>query len=641
MSNFFGANPIFATPPIQGETLLPYHEELDSSIEQSNPAAQLLYSGFLEIAKSGAVFTVCEFRGLFPAVVGDPTAMPAILPEPAELGPVPKTFANLLQPAAAYVLISANSSIFRLQKGIDLYGSGNGFPARCSLLPAGTDVLPEYLTLSASFARKLHYLSTAGLNFLYPIPAYHALFDFINAAGLVGWAPPSIIDVLPVSAAGAPASVPVGMVKTGDANPSYPAGTPTFDAKTEMQKLHFRHGAPIYVLNNCVRTTCEKLLGHKDPTNAVAIEEARRLLGVATGDRYMRAVCSDHNLKLHQQQKFSEQYSELTNKGDFTALHISHYQSRASATSPDPVISSVTDIITCVNNWIRLTCKTCTTNSPKDILFMTNLVQPLISSLTDNSRGSLSQEPIHAVVWFVSTLFEQYSAIFRNEIYNNVEVTDAMRSIFPDSAATIFFFDSTRNQLEAARLNRMINQIPYPFPSNKSPDDIAKENDSHSPQPRKKVKFDDNNSPGSEESASSAKTLKNRAKRQKKNKKDKDLRAAAVSAGLIIAPVNNRTGAQTRQETNKALKGGGSSYCVNHVGSQLITSASFPNGMPLEANCRPCSTDPCTRIHYNVTKQPGQLDKGIANDLIKGVSTFNNPIYKDNFIRIIRFLQAS
>ena len=41
-----------------------------------------------------------------------------------------------------------------------------------------------------------------------------------------------------------------------------------------------------------------------------------------------------------------------------------------------------------------------------------------------------------------------------------------------------------------------------------------------------------------------------------------------------------------------------------------------------------------------VTKQPGQLDKGIANDLIKGVAAFNNPIYKDNFVRIIRFLQA-
>jgi len=229
--------------------------------------------------------------------------------------------------------------------------------------------------------------------------------------------------------------------------------------------------------------------------------------------------------------------------------------------------------------------------------------------------------------------------------FRSTNVTPALQSIFPNAAAALFAFDSARNQLEAGILSRIRSQIPLPYPINVSPDDVARANAAAAEsRMNKRSRVSSGHEPPIEDSdlsgsdnndeTPSAKTIQNRKKRNKQKEKTKALRAQVLAAGLDAAPAAVGSASRARS---------GSGYCVNHYGHQLVASPSFPNGMPPAANCRPCAPRdgiPCTRTHLTATLQPGQLDKGIADDLITGVSTFTNPAYKDNFIRIIQFLKA-
>lgn len=125
----------------------------------------------------------------------------------------------------------------------------------------------------------------------------------------------------------------------------------------------------------------------------------------------------------------------------------------------------------------------------------------------------------------------------------------------------------------------------------------------------------------------------NAAKNKRKRDADK-LKAAAKKAAAAVDPT----------PPSPAPAAGNSKYCVNDFGFQLIATTAFPQGMPADAKCRPCAPKDgkaCTRLHVVAVLQPGQLDKGIANDMIAGVSRFNNPVYKENFVRIVKWLKAN
>ena len=65
--------------------------------------------------------------------------------------------------------------------------------------------------------------------------------------------------------------------------------------------------------------------------------------------------------------------------------------------------------------------------------------------------------------------------------------------------------------------------------------------------------------------------------------------------------------------------------------------------MPDDAKVRPCNplNGVCTRTHLQVDPTPGSLDKGIADELIRGTTNFGNPSFKSNFVRIVKFLKAT
>jgi hypothetical protein len=137
-----------------------------------------------------------EIRDLFPPVVyvAANGANPEIPAAAAEVGPVPISFQNYRIPAAAYQLLSVNSLIVTLGLVLDLYGQVN-FPARCSLLPVGTDVLPAIITLPAAHAFLLFMMSEEGIRWLDSLPLYNPLFAGVHQNNIPIYFLPSICSI--------------------------------------------------------------------------------------------------------------------------------------------------------------------------------------------------------------------------------------------------------------------------------------------------------------------------------------------------------------------------------------------------------------------------------------------------------------
>jgi hypothetical protein len=105
---------------------------------------------------------------------------------------------------------------------------------------------------------------------------------------------------------------------------------------------------------------------------------------------------------------------------------------------------------------------------------------------------------------------------------------------------------------------------------------------------------------------------------------------AANTAANAAAPASN-----TRNFASKTVSFApppgkttyNSTYCINDFAGKTIPA------MPFRAEgyaCKPKAGKVCTRTHYNLA--PGlRLPRGIADDLISGLATFNDTFFVTNF----------
>lgn len=194
---FFGAIPHFVPALVPGESLLlPVPAELQTPTETSTIVAQNFnVISLFATARIGSIFPIMELRDLFPAVAHAAAAggNPEVIAQAAEVGPVPICYANYRVPAGAYQLLSANSLIVTLGRVLNLYGTGVNYPARCSLLPVGTDILPELITLPAAHTSTLLMMSEEGIRWMRLTAAYDSLFVGVQDNNLPIFTLPSVL----------------------------------------------------------------------------------------------------------------------------------------------------------------------------------------------------------------------------------------------------------------------------------------------------------------------------------------------------------------------------------------------------------------------------------------------------------------
>ena len=620
---FYGAIPLFVPALVPGESvLIPVPLELQTPAELSTLAAQHFnIVSLCSAAKVGSIFPVMELRDLFPAIIPAlaTNGNPPVLGVPAEEGPVPISFCNYRIPIGAYQLLSANALLVTCGLVLNLYGAVNQ-PARCSLLPAGVDVLPKIITLPAQHAHSLFMMSAEGMRWMDLNSLYDPLFAAIYANNIPVYTIPPFLNPIVSNAANNMSSASASsLVKQGEQNPAFPLGTPVYSATQDRQSNIWTNSRPIYVLNNCDRDMAEQLCGSRDPLSKISKENLRRRVAV---DFHTCAFYQIDNFDHHVTQNFAQLIEESPPKsGKYNIAHLRMYLPRASLTDPLPKVESIEQLVLAINNWRSVTCQTLTPAKENDVLFFSRMVLSMTTTLSDPVVGGIGKiTSIDALVDFVSKLFEKMALLLRVKEYTNPVVSRELLMMFPQEISKLFNFDQERNLAEAAFIERTKTQINLQFPINKSLDTLEKEKRSASKRSYDEKGNDSNNNSGSGGSPG-ANLERNRAKRSRQKE-------------------NKKKAADGSPKPDKSKK---TRHCINHFAEQLKASSGFANGMPKDAKVRGChpSNGVCTFTHSVVDQTPGSLNKGIADELIKATENFGNSSFKSNFIRIVKFLRAT
>ena len=271
----FGNLPEFIPPLVQGITIIrPIPEELLSPAEAATQAAQLFDKvRLMDSAKIGTIFPIYEQRLPNPEVIAVPPAggNPGVIGVPAEQVPLPISFSNMLLPAGAYQLLSANSITVTLALVLNLYNTPNHLP-RCSYLPVGIDILPAQLTLPSTYASELLAISAEGIRWLELNASYDTLFAAIYNTNTPYYVIPSILSVpIPGATIGSVPYTATGLVTAANSNPSFPPGSQIWSASSERQTSVFANARAMYALNNCDKNHVRKQCGFVDPCSEAAI----------------------------------------------------------------------------------------------------------------------------------------------------------------------------------------------------------------------------------------------------------------------------------------------------------------------------------------------------------------------------------
>lgn len=606
---FFGAIPQFVPALVPGESLLaPVPAELQNPTESSTIVAQNFnVVSLFATARIGAIFPIMELRDLFPAVahIAAGGGNPEVLAQAAEVGPVPVCYANYRLPAGAYQLLSANSLIVTLGCVLNLYGAEGIYPARCSLLPIGTDALPVLITLPAAHASSLLMMSEEGIRWMRLTATYDPLFVAVQDNNLPVYTLPSVLTA-PIPGGASAAAPATGVVKEGEQNPAFPVGAPNYTTAQERHSNIWGNQRPIYVFNNCDRGMPFKLCGNLDPFNKIAKENLRRRVG---WDFRTCVIYQDNMFKQHITQNFAEVIEESSpGSMKFNCNHLRMYLTRGSLTDPLPRINSIDHLKEGINNWATITCQTLTPNSAADIQFFSRLTLSFTTTLSDKIVGGIGKiNSIDALVDFVSKLFVKLAELIRRVEYNNPVVTRELQMIFPREISTIFNFDQVRNFADATFIDRTKTQILLQFPINKSLDKLEEE--------------------------------KIAGKKRSYEEKGSVPSTDVIPNGLPN-PNDNGLGGSIPVVDNPRSN---TKHCINNFADQLKVSNGFANGMPEDAKVRACNpaSGVCTFVHTVVDHTPGSLDKGIADELIKATANFGNASFKSNFVRIVKFLKEA
>ena len=284
-------------------------------------------------------------------------------------------------------------------------------------------------------------------------------------------------------------------------------------------------------------------------------------------------------------------------------------------------MDSIATLIIAINNWKVVTCQTLTRGLDEDVNFFTQMVQSLITTLSDKQVGGIGKiTSIDAIVDYVSKLFEKYTLLLRSREYNNPVVTVDLQMMFPVEIAKLFNFDQTRNFAEASFIDRTKTQINLQFPINKSSDTLEAERLAG------KRPFDDK--PGDRDRSPGPNAEKNRLKRLRKQENK-------IALGLDKTKSPDKDWKPSNVPSARV--------CINNFADQLKVSNGFANGVPEDAGVRACKpiNGVCKFKHIVVDHSPGTLDKGTADVLIKAAENFGNASFKSNFIRILKFLKAT
>lgn len=601
--------------PVDGTPFFGSWPELETPIQQSHHLSLLFDIDCVANHHEGSLFPLATLRPVHP---GDAGAVPPI---PAETD-VAVAFENLQAASAFFQMCPGNTSspIIQFICVGDRYNNGD-YPVAH---PNGP--VPPRLFLLRTSPLRLLALSPEGVRQARNLTGANSLatvFTRITNNGIPIYTKPSA-NAVPVPGVSPPpiAISYEGKVTPGTANALFPVDSNAPSTSGEKTHSFMSRIVAMFAFNNCDMTIARQLIGNNlDAFSLPARNAFRNRIPEELSAQNFPALHID-NYEVLMMHSASKIFTVASNN-KISGLHLLAFMPEGH------VFTSTSEIMTSFTNWISIVIALFTRNMPADQIYYNNMIAPLHAIVNSTAMDSLSTVHINAQVMIMNDFFVKFCTLFINPSYHTAGTPSAaLLALLPQSARECFDISPASMSTLTAMYKRNQEKIRHQYPNNS----LMKPSD-----------FIPFGAPGSTVTKVSSSPPSSPPVSKTTKRKASQLAAATKKATLSNTAANATTAPATNTR-NFATKTVGfapatiskpptySTYCINDFAGKTIPP------MPVRSGGYACNPKPgkpaCTRIHYNLV--PGQrLPKGIADDLIGGLTFFSDTNFCTNFRQLV------